>query len=86
MIGPNVLRQKEILLKLVIEDTEAISQVMNEISEDNISVKNVRIKDMEDNKHALTLKILVNQKRKTSEVYYTISSIKEVSQVEIENI
>ena len=86
LIGPSVLRQKEILLKLVIDDKEAISKVMNEISEDNISVKNVRIKGMENNKHALTLKILVNQKRKTSEVYYTISSIKEVSQVEIENI
>ncbi len=86
LIGPSVLRQKEILLKLVIEDKEAIAQVMDEISKDNISVKNVRIKDMENNKHALTLKILVNQKRKTSEVYYTISSIKEVSQVEIENI
>lgn len=86
LIGPSVLRQKEILLKLVIEDKEAIAQVMDEISKDNISVKNVRIKDIENNKHALTLKILVNQKRKTSEVYYTISSIKEVSQVEIENI
>ena len=86
LIGPNVLRQKEILLKLVVEDKEAISQVMNEIAEDDISVKNVRIKDMENNKHALTLRILVNQRRKTSEVYYTISSIKAVSQVEIENI
>ncbi len=86
LIGPNVLRQKEILLKLVVEDKEAIFQVMNEISEDDISVKNVRIKDMENNKHALTLRILVNQRRKTSEVYYTISSIKAVSQVEVENI
>lgn len=86
LIGPNVLRQKEILLKLVVEDKEAISKVMNEISEDDISVKNVRIKDIENNKHALTLRILVNQRRKTSEVYYTISSIKSVSQVEIESI
>ena len=76
LIGPNVLRQKEILLKLVVEDKESIFQVMNEISEDDISVKNVRIKDMENNKHALTLRILVNQRRKTSEVYYTISSKK----------
>lgn len=86
LIGPSVLRQKEILVKLVIEDKEAISQVMSEIAEDNISVKNIRIKDIDNNKHALTLKILVNQRRKTSEVYYTISSIKAVSQVEIENI
>lgn len=86
LIGPSVLRQKEILLKLVIEDKEAISQVMSEIAADDISVKNVRIKDIENNKHALTLKILVNQRRKTSEVYYTISSINAVSQVEIENI
>lgn len=86
LIGPNILRQKEILLNLVIEDKEDISRVMKEIADDNISVKNVRIKDMENNRHALTLRILVNQRRKTSEVYYTISSIKAVSQVEIENI
>lgn len=86
LIGPNILRQKEILLNLVIENKEDISRVMKEIADDNISVKNVRIKDMENNRHALTLRILVNQRRKTSEVYYTISSIKAVSQVEIESI
>ena len=86
LIGPSVLRQKEILLKLVIENKEDISKVMQKIKDDDISVKNVRIKDVAENKHALTLRILVNQRRKTSEVYYTISNIKEISQVEIENI
>lgn len=86
LIGPSVLRQKEILLKLVIENKEDISKVMQKIKDDDISVKNVRIKDVAENNHALTLRILVNQRRKTSEVYYTISNIKEISQVEIENI
>ncbi len=86
LIGPNVLRQKEILLNLVIEDKNAISKVMEEIAADDISVKNIRIEDIDDNKHVLTLRVLVNQRRKTYDVYYTISNIKEVSKVIVENI
>lgn len=86
LIGPNVLRQKEIFLKLIINDKEDISTVMAKIEADEITVKNIRIEDTDDNHHALTLKILVNQRRKTSEVYHTISSISEISKVQIENI
>jgi putative Mg2+ transporter-C (MgtC) family protein len=86
LVGPNVLRQKEILLNLVIEDKNAISKVMEEIAADDISVKNIRIEDIDENKHVLTLKVLVNQRRKTYDVYYTISNIKEVSKVVVENI
>jgi putative Mg2+ transporter-C (MgtC) family protein len=86
LIGPNALRQKEILLNLVIEDKNAISKVMEEIAADDISVKNIRIEDIDDNKHVLTLRVLVNQRRKTYDVYYTISNIKEVSKVIVENI
>lgn len=86
LIGPSVLRQKEILLKLVIEDKTAIAKVLEEIAEEDISVKHLRIEDLDENTHALTLRILVNQRRRTSDVYYTISNIKEVSKVVIENI
>jgi putative Mg2+ transporter-C (MgtC) family protein len=86
LIGPSVLRQKEILLNLVIEDKNAISKVLEEITKEDISVKNLRIEDIDENKHALTLRILVNQRRKTSDVYYTISNIEEVSKVVVENI
>ncbi|RID85482.1 MgtC/SapB family protein [Peribacillus asahii] len=85
-IGPISLRQKEILLKLIIEEKEDISKVLQKIRDENIHVKNIRIKDVETNIHSLTIRILVDQKRKTSDVYYTISSIQEVSKVEIENI
>ena len=39
LIGPSVLRQKEILLKLVIEDKEAISKVLEEITKDRYLCK-----------------------------------------------
>lgn len=86
LIGPNVLRQKEILLKFVIEDKEDIANVLQKITDEDILINNVRIRSTSDNTHALTLKILVNQKRKTSEVYYTLSTIKELAKVDIENI
>lgn len=86
LIGPNVLRQKEILLKFVIEDKEDIANVLQKITDEDILINNVRIRSTSDNTHALTLKILVNQKRKTSEVYYTLSNIEELAKVDIENI
>lgn len=86
LIGPSTLRQKEIILKLVIENKEDISVALNKIKAEDILVKNLRIKDISDTEHALTLRILVDNKRKTSDVYYTVSDISEISKVEIENI
>ena len=83
-LGPRKLRQKEILLQLVIKDKEDIATVLNKISEEKIYIKNLRIKDLEDDLHYLTLKVIVDHKRKTSEVYYTVSSLKEIARVEIE--
>ncbi|WP_110928779.1 MgtC/SapB family protein [Bacillus massiliglaciei] len=86
IIGPKSLRQKEIILKLLITEKNDIQLVLKKIKDDNIVVKNLRIKDLEENLHHLTLKILVDQKRKTSEVYYSLSHIQEISKIEIENV
>lgn len=86
VIGPRQLREKEIMLKLMIHKKEDIEKVMAKIREDKISVKNIRIKDLEENRHSVHLKITVDQKRKTTDVYYTVSNLTEIAKVEIENL
>lgn len=86
MIGPKQLRQKEIFLRLTFGNKNDIEPVMEKIRSEKIKIKNIRIKDMDENKHYVQLRILVHQDRKTTEVYYAISGYAEIQQVEIENI
>ncbi|RFU63992.1 MgtC/SapB family protein [Peribacillus glennii] len=86
VIGPKQLREKEIMLKLIIHEKEDIAKVMEMIQENKISVKNIRIKDLDENRHSVQLRITVDQKLKTTDVYYTVSNIEEIAKVEIENL
>lgn len=86
IIGPKQLRQKEIMLKLIIHKKEDIAKVMSKINEEKISVKNIRIKDLEENRHSVHLRITVDGKRKTTDVYYAVSKFAEIAKVEIENL
>lgn len=85
-IGPKQLREKEIMLKLMIHQKEDIASVMSKIKAEKISVKNIRIKDLEENRHSVHLRITVDEKRKTTDVYYTVSKYNEIAKVEIENL
>lgn len=86
LIGPKQFRQKEIMLKLMIPNKYDIATVMKKIKEDNIFVKNIRINDLEDDLHYVQLLVLVDTKRKTTDVYYFVSTFEEISKVEIENL
>ena len=79
------LRQKEIFLQLVVKDKDDIALVLKKIKDEKIFIKNLRIKDVAEDHHLLTLKVLVDHKVRTSEVYYTVSNLKEIARVEIEN-
>jgi putative Mg2+ transporter-C (MgtC) family protein len=85
LIGPKQLREKVILLQLMISEKENIADVISKIASENISIKNVRIKDLEHS-HFVLLKITVDQHRKTTDVYYSVSRIEGIESVEIENL
>jgi putative Mg2+ transporter-C (MgtC) family protein len=85
LIGPKQLREKVILLQLMISEKENIAEVISKIANENISIKNVRIKDLEHS-HFVLLKITVDQHRKTTDVYYSVSRIEGIESVEIENL
>jgi putative Mg2+ transporter-C (MgtC) family protein len=86
IIGPKQLRQKEIKLQINVKDKKRIVKVITALKEDKISIKHLRIKDLEDDDHLVQLRVTVHQKRLTTDVYYTISQIKGVRSVEIESL
>ncbi|MGN1400194.1 MAG: MgtC/SapB family protein [Bacillus sp. (in: firmicutes)] len=84
-IGPRQLRQKIILLQLQVSDNNRISDVIMNIKEEDIGIKNIRIKDM-DTTHLVQLSINVHYQRKTVDVYNAVSKIEGITAVEIESL
>lgn len=85
VFGPKQLREKELLVKLVVLDSTKISDVIEVIKQQNIRIKTVRIKDLDNGNHFVELKVSVDQKRETTDVYEFIHQIPSIRGVDIEN-
>lgn len=85
LIGPKQLRQKEILLQLMVSDKKDISDIISTIKKEDIIIKNVRIKDVETSLF-VQLTITVHYRRRTVDVYTAISNIKGIKAVEVESL
>lgn len=87
VIGPKKLREKEVLLKMTIKNKEQIQEVIDIIQKDKITIDNIHIKDLKDgNTHLLELNVSVDFRRRTTQLYYSVSEIPGVENVEIESL
>ncbi|WP_461202795.1 MgtC/SapB family protein [Anoxybacillus sp. TBDG-1] len=86
VFGPKQLREKELSVKLTVLDATKISEVVDTIKQKNIHIKTVRIKDLENGNHFVELKVSVDQKRATTDVYEFIHQIPSIRGVDIENV
>jgi putative Mg2+ transporter-C (MgtC) family protein len=86
IFGPKQLREKEIMLQVTVSDSKNISDVMNAIKAQHINIKTVRIKDLDTNHHLIKLKVTVDQKRATTDVYYSIHNIPSIVSIDIESV
>ncbi|MBB5324420.1 putative Mg2+ transporter-C (MgtC) family protein [Anoxybacillus tepidamans] len=85
-LGPKQLREKEFVLQITISNAENIDDVISAIKQQTIDIKTIHIKDVDEKHHLLKLKVAVDQKQSTTDVYYFIRSIPSVTNIEIENI
>jgi len=85
-LGPKQLRQKEISLQIVISDSKNVAEIINCIKEQNIHINTLRIKDLEENQHLIRLQVSIDQKRDTTDVYYSIHKIPSVISIDIESV
>ncbi|MBU8880616.1 MgtC/SapB family protein [Bacillus sp. FJAT-29790] len=85
VIGPKQLREKEVNLQLKVNNKENIADIISAIKELNISIRRVRIKDLEDGQHLIQLIVSVDNKKSITDVYYSVSKLKGIKSVEIES-
>ncbi|MGF9967159.1 MgtC/SapB family protein [Bacillus rhizoplanae] len=86
ILGPKSLRQREIAVKLVVNSMENIPTVIEDIKKMDIKVKNMKLKTLENGSHFLQMKISVDQKMHTADVYYAIQHLESVRQAEVESM
>ncbi len=85
LIGPRQLREKEVMLQLKVSDKENMADILTAIKELKISVKRVRIKDLDNNRHLIQLTVTVHHKKSITDIYYSISELSGIRSVEIES-
>ncbi|MEB3752211.1 MgtC/SapB family protein [Geobacillus sp. FSL W8-0032] len=83
--GPKQLREKEVMLQITVADEKNIAKVIEHLKRQEINIKTIRIKDVEENEHLLKLRAVIDQKRSTAELYYAIRSIEDIVHVDIES-
>lgn len=86
IIGPRQLREKEVKLQFSVKMKKDIEKVITIMKEDKISIRNIRIKDLDNEDHLVQLLITINYKRRTTDVYYSVSNIEGVRSVEVESL
>jgi putative Mg2+ transporter-C (MgtC) family protein len=83
LLGFQKIRSKELSIKFVIKNRENIPEVIREIEIDDIRIENVRIKDLKGEACLIDLKVRVNHKKKTPDIYSGISTIEKIYSTEI---
>jgi putative Mg2+ transporter-C (MgtC) family protein len=86
LFGPKQLREKEIMLQITVSNSKNIADVISSIKKQNIDIKTIRIKDLDEQHHLIKLKVTVDQKQSTTDVYYSIRNIPSIINVDIENV
>jgi putative Mg2+ transporter-C (MgtC) family protein len=86
ILGPKRLKERDILLKLTIKGINNIKVVIDQITAQGNSVKNIKIKSVNNDEHYVQMKLSVFHKRRTTDIYYEIEQIKNIKSIEIENI
>ncbi|MCL7748143.1 MgtC/SapB family protein [Halalkalibacter alkaliphilus] len=94
-IGPATLRQRDVLVKVVMEPnykmTELIKAIerkgegLNAQEKSDIIIRNLKLKDLENGNQQIDLKLSAPEKQYTTEIYYLIKKIDSVISVEVEH-
>lgn len=86
LIGPKQLREKEISLKVLVVRQNAIKEVIDKIESLGMNIDSVRIKDEPEHQHLIQLRLSVDYRQQTTEVYNMAVNLESVISVEVESI
>ncbi|MCV9888060.1 MgtC/SapB family protein [Metabacillus halosaccharovorans] len=86
-IGPKTLRERELKVKITVDDEEKMTDILKELKQKDMKARKVRVKDIKQGElQQLELVLVVNEKLYITEVYYTLKQIKHIIHVEMESL
>lgn len=95
-IGPATLRQRDVSVKIVMEPNyrmtellkaiEQKGQGLGEYKKSDISIRHIKLKDLENGNQQIDLTISAPEKQYTTEIYYLIKKIDYVLTVDVEHL
>ncbi|NRD76254.1 MgtC/SapB family protein [Bacillus sp. BRMEA1] len=86
LFGPKQLREKEMMLQLVIRNRSNIEKTISFLIGKKYSVRRIRIKDLDNDDHLVQILLAIDYRDKTTDVYAAVSDLEGVYRVEIESI
>lgn len=83
-LGVKQLHLREQCLRVIVSDREDIEKVTSEMKKCVVEVKNVRIKDLDNEEHLLVLILMVENDKTANDIYSKISNIDEIKSIELQ--
>lgn len=84
LFGPKTLLMKPIYVKIKVENSVNLTDLLKSIKQTGLNVKNLRLKDLEDDCKNMYLEAEVEKRRYTTDVYESIRSIEGVLSAEVQ--
>lgn len=85
VIGPSTLRQRDLSIKIVVQEKADLNQVFKQIKHANLRVTRVKVKDIENSQQKLEMMISAPDDTYTTDVYTTLKGVDHVVSVEVES-
>lgn len=95
-IGPSTLRERDVSVKIVMEPNYKMTELIQIIEtkghgltkteKSDITIRNIKIKDTENGKQQIDLRLSAPEKQYTTEIYYLIKKIDDVITVDVEHL
>jgi len=82
-LGIKQLHLREQYLRVIVRDREDIEKVTSQVEKCVEKVKNIRIKDLNNNEYLLVLLLMVENDRTTTEIYTEISKLDRIESIEL---
>jgi putative Mg2+ transporter-C (MgtC) family protein len=86
-IGPRALREKELKVKIIVDSEDKLTDILKEMKQQQMKARKIRVKDLRDSTYQqMDVRLLVDDKRYTTDVYYTLKQMDHIIGVELESM
>ncbi|MEJ8545189.1 MgtC/SapB family protein [Brevibacillus borstelensis] len=84
-VGPSTLRQRDLAVKIIVEGEGDLDTIFKQIKRMDMSVKRVKVKDVEPGQQKLEMVISAEDDTYTTDIYRSLKEVDHIVSVEVES-